>query len=326
MPFPKRPPTFALPVGDKGLQNLEDLQNYFLVDDILRHFQSGKLHTWCQDRRYNEQLDKLYNIAETSDLTEVVKNLVFIFDVKTIFIDKEKSIDADKYFQETPPDNILNENSPNFVVKKAIKTFLDDPKNVEKIVKDYLSNNSEENKQANDITQSENKETPDLEMTDDDEYYHLLYNIFNAANAMSNTGIFDILSRGNSIFVVLLNLNEIRLNLKKLANNFSDRIKKEIFYGKCIMKLHFCKERTSYYYKIWDNLFKLKGFCKNCYDEYYNTKKSLYRPDEIDLLKKIAVERNINDVSIIYNFDVLEKTKLQEIIDLLTQLGIEDKK
>ena len=131
MPFPKRPPTFALPVGDKGLQNLEDLQNYFLVDDILRHFQSGKLHTWCQDRRYMEQVDKLYAIADTSTRAEIVKQLIFIFNVKTVFISPKENVDADAY---------IKSNGQVLSKEAVIKEFLSDQNNIEKIVADYLAN------------------------------------------------------------------------------------------------------------------------------------------------------------------------------------------
>lgn len=131
MPFPKRPPTFALPVGEQALQNLEDLQNYFLVDDILRHFQSGKLHTWCQDRRYLEQVDKLYAIAETSTRAEIIKQLIFIFNVKTVFISPKENVDADAY---------IKSNGQVLSKEAVIKEFLSDQNNIEKIVADYLAN------------------------------------------------------------------------------------------------------------------------------------------------------------------------------------------
>ena len=80
MIIPKKPKNTTLSIGDKTIYNLEDLQNYFLIDAVIKHFQTSELHKWCKDNYYVEQIQKLYNIPENSTYEDVVKKLIFIFD------------------------------------------------------------------------------------------------------------------------------------------------------------------------------------------------------------------------------------------------------
>ena len=219
MPFPKRPPTFALPVGDKGLQNLEDLQNYFLVDEILRHFQSGKLHTWCQDRRYNEQLDKLYEIPDNSTRTEIVKKLIFIFNIKTIMLSPSESVDADAY---------IKSNGQVLSKEAIIKEFLDNPNNIEKIVFDYLAVKENQEKVKK---QLENKNS-DAEFTEYDEYYQALENLKKYYEKVNSFGDRYTIKIGTPNYVPYLkSIDKFRTNLKNIVNNFLDEVKSDIAIG-----------------------------------------------------------------------------------------------
>ena len=61
MIIPTKPENTTLYIGGKTIYNLDDLQNYFFIDDVIKHFQSSELHKWCKDNYYVEQV-KNYTI------------------------------------------------------------------------------------------------------------------------------------------------------------------------------------------------------------------------------------------------------------------------
>ena len=129
MIIPKKPENTTLSIGDKTIYNLEDLQNYFLIDAVIKHFQTSELHKWCKDNYYVEQIQKLYNIPENSTYEDVVKKLIFIFAIKNVFTSETNSIDADEYLKNL---------EQNIKEQLIIKKYLSDVNNVKKIVYDYL--------------------------------------------------------------------------------------------------------------------------------------------------------------------------------------------
>lgn len=148
MPLPKRPATFALAVGEQYLQTLDELQNYFFVDDIIKHFKSKRLHSWLKDRHLDEILSKLNEISAYENIIDVVKKMVFVFNIKNIFTTPSKSIDADAYFESFLKANAtIIVSSDNKIIDKetVIEEFLADEKNIENIVDKYLSD--EDNKE-----------------------------------------------------------------------------------------------------------------------------------------------------------------------------------
>lgn len=124
-----KPENTTLSIGDKTIYNLEDLQNYFFLADVVKHFQSSELHKWCKDNYYVEQVKNLYNISANSTHIEVIKKLIFIFAIKNVFTSKTNSIDADEYIKSL---------EQNIKEQLIIKKYLSDVNNVEKIVYDYL--------------------------------------------------------------------------------------------------------------------------------------------------------------------------------------------
>ena len=309
MPFPKRPPTFALPVGDKGLQNLEDLQNYFLVDDILRHFQSGKLHTWCQDRRYNEQLDKLYEIPANSTRTEIVKKLIFIFNIKTIMLSTSESIDADAY---------IKSNGQVLSKEAIIKEFLDNPNNIEKIVFDYLA--AKEN-QAKVKKQLENKNS-DAEFTEYDEYYQALENLKKYYEKVNSFGDSYTIKIGTPNYVPYLkSIDKFRTNLKNIVNNFLDEVKSDIAIGIIGAKFLSGYDNKNYDKSTYNKLklmFQLiEGENKKCNELIKYCSNDSYRDDIMRYNKEFIP--NFQYLLDRYKNELL--TRYKEILDLFKQIG-----
>lgn len=316
MPFPKRPPTFALPVGDKGLQNLEDLQNYFLVDDILRHFQSGKLHTWCQDRRYNEQLDKLYEIPDNSTRTEIVKKLIFIFNIKTIMLSPSESVDADAY---------IKSNGQVLSKEAIIKEFLDNPNNIEKIVFDYLA--VKEN-QAKVKKQLENKNS-DAEFTEYDEYYQALENLNKSYEKVNSFGDRYTIKIGTPNYVPYLkSIDKFRVNLKNIVDNFLNNVKTDIAMADLIENVaHKMYNNNSYR----DATIK-ERLCEMCKtmdgQENNNLDSIIYKFNELQRGDKYERERRTQAITRNPNWELLfDKYKaelspiFEEIFDLFEQIG-----
>lgn len=307
MPFPKRPPTFALPVGDKGLQNLEDLQNYFLVDDILRHFQSGKLHTWCQDRRYNEQLDKLYEIPDNSTRTEIVKKLIFIFNIKTIMLSPSESVDADDY---------IKSNGQVLSKEAIIKEFLDNPNNIEKIVFDYLAVKENQEKVKK---QLENKNS-DAEFTEYDEYYQALENLKKYYEKVNSFGNSYTIKIGTPNYVPYLkSIDKFRTNLKNIVNKFLDEVKSDIAIG--IIGARFLRNNENNGKSTYDELRRMFQIMENenkkCNEliKYYSN--DSYRDDIMHYNKEFIP--NFQYLLDRYKNELL--TRYKEILDLFKQIG-----
>ena len=72
---------FNLICDDKPVRTIEDLQENFSIEDVLKYYQNGLLLRWLEVRGYEAEYKKVSEIREIEAL-EIVKELIKIFDIE----------------------------------------------------------------------------------------------------------------------------------------------------------------------------------------------------------------------------------------------------
>ncbi len=72
---------FNLICDNNPVRSIEDLQENFSIEDVLKYYQNGLLLRWLKVRGYDDEYKKVSDIKEIEAL-EVVKELIKIFDVE----------------------------------------------------------------------------------------------------------------------------------------------------------------------------------------------------------------------------------------------------
>lgn len=83
---------FNLICDDKPVRTIEDLQENFSIEDVLKYYQNGLLLRWLEVRGYESEYKKVSEIREIETL-EIVKELIKIFDVEA----DEKKVEEGVY-------------------------------------------------------------------------------------------------------------------------------------------------------------------------------------------------------------------------------------
>ena len=83
---------FNLICDDKPVRTIEDLQENFSIEDVLKYYQNGLLLRWLEVRGYESEYRKVSDISEIEAL-EIVKELIKIFDVEA----DEKKVEEGVY-------------------------------------------------------------------------------------------------------------------------------------------------------------------------------------------------------------------------------------
>ena len=72
---------FNLRCDGNPIRTIEDLQNNFLIEDILSYYENNLLEKWLDVRGYTEQLEQIRKITSEDDF-EIAKQLVNIFNIE----------------------------------------------------------------------------------------------------------------------------------------------------------------------------------------------------------------------------------------------------
>lgn len=86
---------FNLICDDKPVRTIEDLQNNFSIEDVLKYYNNKLLHRWLKVRGYSYELEKISAITSEKPL-EIIKELIIIFNVAS----NEKKIEEAVYMLE----------------------------------------------------------------------------------------------------------------------------------------------------------------------------------------------------------------------------------
>ena len=90
---------FNLICDGKPVRTIEDLQNNFSIEDVLAYYNNQLLHRWLRVRGYDQELEAISAITSTEP-TEIIKELIRIFDVATDEAKVDESIYMLKYLEE----------------------------------------------------------------------------------------------------------------------------------------------------------------------------------------------------------------------------------
>lgn len=127
---------FNLICDGKSIRTIEDLQENFSVEDILKYYENGLLLRWLKVRGYEEEYIKVLAIASQEKM-EVIKELIQIFQIETNEEKIEENIYILQYLEERETlfktfeqdnfkvDNIINEYSLGY--RKLVDTILKNP-------------------------------------------------------------------------------------------------------------------------------------------------------------------------------------------------------
>jgi len=77
---------FNLICDDKPVRTIEDLQDNFSIEDVIKYYKNGLLARWLDARGYSEEAKKVADINYSESL-DIIKKLIKIFDVEA---DNEK--------------------------------------------------------------------------------------------------------------------------------------------------------------------------------------------------------------------------------------------
>lgn len=83
---------FNLICDNKPIRTIEDLQDNFSIEDILKYYENGLLLRWLHVRGYQEEEKKVAAISCKEDI-EIVKALIRIFNIET----DEKKMEENVY-------------------------------------------------------------------------------------------------------------------------------------------------------------------------------------------------------------------------------------
>lgn len=73
---------FNLICDDKPVRTIEDLQENFSIEDVLKYYKNGLLLRWLKVRGYEDEYKKVAEISE-SETIEIIKSLIKIFNVES---------------------------------------------------------------------------------------------------------------------------------------------------------------------------------------------------------------------------------------------------
>ena len=71
---------FNLICDNKPIRTIDDLQNNFLIEDVMEYYDNGLLDRWLEVRGYESELEKVRAIT-TDEVMEVAKQLIKIFNI-----------------------------------------------------------------------------------------------------------------------------------------------------------------------------------------------------------------------------------------------------
>lgn len=109
---------FNLILDNYPVRNLEDLQEHFSIEDMLKYYKNGLLLRWLDVRGYKKQYEAVKVIADELNRKEIIVELVKIFEIEIELSDIEKGICILDYLDEEKELNIIYKE--NAFLKKQI--------------------------------------------------------------------------------------------------------------------------------------------------------------------------------------------------------------
>ena len=118
---------FNLIIDDQPIRTIEDLQENFLIEDVLDAFKEGLLLKWLEVRSFTKYIEKVKNLTDNRtnhDNVELTKELIKIFEIE---------LDEEKVNEQIYILNYLKER------EVQLETYKKDNFRLETIIDDYHS-------------------------------------------------------------------------------------------------------------------------------------------------------------------------------------------
>ncbi len=112
---------FNLICNNNPVRTIEDLQNNFSIEDILKYYENKLLHRWLEVRGYTNELEKV-NAIRVGESLEIIKELIKIFNVES----DEKKIEERVYiFEYLNEQKLLNSiyKEENYKIKSILEDY-----------------------------------------------------------------------------------------------------------------------------------------------------------------------------------------------------------
>lgn len=90
---------FNLICDGSPVRTIEDLQNHFSIEDVLRYYDNRLLHRWLSVRGFEEEQRKVSAITAKNQM-DIIKELISIFDVSADASSVEESVYMLRYLEE----------------------------------------------------------------------------------------------------------------------------------------------------------------------------------------------------------------------------------
>lgn len=113
---------FKLILDDYPVRTIEQLQEHFEIEDILKYFENELLLRWLHVRGYEKQYESVKRIDKSLEKKEIVKELLKIFEIDNLDesnigkiielhlnLDKEKELNTNKEKNVCPPPHNIQE-------------------------------------------------------------------------------------------------------------------------------------------------------------------------------------------------------------------------
>lgn len=163
---------FNLVVDNKPIRTVEDLQQNFSIEDVLKYYDNGLLQRWLQVRSYDSYLNKVKEISSDS-MIDVIKQLIKIFEVELEDEKIEESIQIIKYLYERQLE--LSEFSEKNL---KMKSLIDDyHQGYEALINSIIDNKDNFGKIKADVKEIENKYIGLFDLN----YYELFHQLLEEA-------------------------------------------------------------------------------------------------------------------------------------------------
>lgn len=209
---------FNLILDNYPVRNLEDLQEHFSIEDMLKYYRNGLLLRWLDVRGYKEQYEAVKAMEDELNRKEIIIELVKIFEIEIELSDIEKGISILNYLDEEKELNaIYKENA--FSKKQIIDDY---HSGYEALIYHMEVNNQNMAILKADVIELEREYFGLFQLN----YYNLYYRLFNSAPK----AIFAILTRDKlrSYWIVE---KAKRVYYREDTNEIYNSIKKELLLG-----------------------------------------------------------------------------------------------
>lgn len=129
----------SLPINGQRLRTIEELQDNFVIDELLELYKQKILHKWLKSRGYEQELQKIEKIDNT-DSKELIRALALVFGVNVDEMELELLVNSVNYQAPDKASSAQEANVSSGVdLKQKIEEYKSELNRLEKLGQDVLT-------------------------------------------------------------------------------------------------------------------------------------------------------------------------------------------